>query len=215
MPWHRVIAGECISSLAEQYGFTPERLWDDAANAALRDERSDPNILAPGDRVFIPARETKTVECATQQRHRFVRHGVPAKLSLRLVDDGVGLGGRPFVVHVGGKTIEGTSDGEGRVELWIPPRAASVALTIGEGDAARHFELRLGELDPVTSIRGVQARLDNLGFECEATGELDDDTREAIEDFQRYIGHQAPSGELDDDTRDALTKLHDESGAIA
>ena len=211
MPWHQVIAGECISSLAEQYGFTPERLWEDDANASLRDQRGDANILAPGDRVFIPERDAKTIECATDQRHRFVRHGVPAKLSLRLVDDGEGLGGRPFVAKVGGKTIEGTSDGDGRVELWIPPRAAKVELVVGEGDAAQHFELRLGELDPVDSIRGVQARLDNLGFECEATGEIDELTREAIEDFQRYIGLANPSGELDDDTRDALAKLHDEN----
>jgi hypothetical protein len=211
MPWHTVAQGQCISSLAEQYGFTPERVWDDAENEALRELRGDANILEPGDRIFIPDREQKLVDCATNQTHRFVRHGVPAKLSLRLVDDGKGHGGRPFVARVGGKEIEGNTDGDGRIEIWIPPRATEVEITVGEGDDARVFLVQLGILDPVTTIRGVQARLDNLGFECEMTGELDEDTVEAITDFQLYIGHPEPSGELDDATRDALATLHDEN----
>lgn len=211
MPWHVIAQGQCISSLAEQYGFRPERVWDDDANEALRELRADPNILEPGDRIFIPERENKLVDCATNQTHRFVRHGVPAKLSLRLVDDGEGHAGRPFVARIGDKVIEGNSDADGRIELWVPSRAVQVEITVGEGADAHVFAVRVGSLDPVTTVRGVQARLDNLGFECEATGELDEDTVEAITDFQHYIGHAAPSGELDDLTRDALAKLHDEN----
>jgi N-acetylmuramoyl-L-alanine amidase len=211
MAWHIVEPGECVSSLAQRYGLVPRQIWDDDANKDLRQQRGDGNVLLAGDRLFIPERAPKSVERPTGALHRFRRRGVPAKFTTRLVDDGAPKVDRPFVVEVAGKTIRGRTDGTGKVEAWIPPAARELDLTVGEGEGAARYHVLLGELDPVDTLRGAQARLANLGFDCPVDGADGEETREAIEDFQEYFGHPAPSGELDEPTREALAKLHDEN----
>ena len=48
---HRVREGETISSIAAAYGFTEweERVWNAPENAALKEQRVNPNTLEPGD----------------------------------------------------------------------------------------------------------------------------------------------------------------------
>ncbi|MCL1833304.1 MAG: peptidoglycan-binding protein, partial [Leptospirales bacterium] len=43
-------------------------------------------------------------------------------------------------------------------------------------------------LAPVTTVRGIQERLIKLGFICKETGELDDETTEAVNEFQKKHG---------------------------
>ena len=69
---HRVVEGECFSSLAAKYGFPSERvLYELEENRELRERRPDPNILFPGDEVFIPERKTKQVACEDGVEHCF------------------------------------------------------------------------------------------------------------------------------------------------
>lgn len=75
---HTVRQGECINSLAERYGFFPDTLWDAAENKDLRDLREDPNILQPGDVVYIPDLTPREESGGTDDLHRFRRRGVPA-----------------------------------------------------------------------------------------------------------------------------------------
>jgi hypothetical protein len=42
---HTVQNGECLSSIAFQYGFFVSTIWDDPDNAQLRGQRKDHNIL--------------------------------------------------------------------------------------------------------------------------------------------------------------------------
>jgi N-acetylmuramoyl-L-alanine amidase len=85
MPEHTVRDGDCIASIAEQYGIFWQTVWDHPNNASLKQLRKDPNILKSGDTVFVPDLREKWETCATEQRHCFVRKGVPAKLRLRLM----------------------------------------------------------------------------------------------------------------------------------
>ena len=43
-----------VDSIADQYGFDPEEVWNDDKNKTLKEKRKSPNILAPGDVLFIP-----------------------------------------------------------------------------------------------------------------------------------------------------------------
>src|SRR5260370_36720170 len=57
---HTVTQGEHLSRIAKRYGFSDHRtIWDHARNAALKQEHQNPNVLFPGDQLFIPDREQK------------------------------------------------------------------------------------------------------------------------------------------------------------
>ena len=55
---HTVRAGESIADIAGEYGFEKiDPLWKDAGNAKLRERRSSPWLLVPGDALTIPDRD--------------------------------------------------------------------------------------------------------------------------------------------------------------
>jgi hypothetical protein len=52
---HTVVQGEYLSKIARNYGFSDYRtIWEHPKNAALKQARQNPNVLFPGDRLFIP-----------------------------------------------------------------------------------------------------------------------------------------------------------------
>lgn len=205
--YHKIKKGECLSSVAEQNGIFWESLWIHVENDELRNLRKDPNILFPGDRVFIPEKTKGSFQAATESRHRFRRKGIPVLLRLRFVDGDGPRDGIPYLLKIGGKLISGQTDSDGFLEEAIPVGVESATLRLGEGDEAENYDLELGCLDPLDTDDGVRERLENLGFaspddeECnlplalsafqasrdiEVTGEIDADTIEALGDEYGY-----------------------------
>jgi len=204
---HTVATGEGLSSIAEQYGFFLETLWDDPKNAALKEERRNPNALEPGDIVHIPDPRPKEAEGATGANHQFVRKGVPAKFHLKVVVGQSARANQPYELEVDGKVLKGTTNDQGLLSESIPPSAAKGLLTIGPDNL--QIEIDFGQLGPIAELRGVQQRLSNLGFLCETDGEPDESTEAAIKAFQAKFDLE-PTGELDDDTRYAIEAAHDD-----
>jgi len=83
---HTVRQGECILSIAAEHGFFPDTVWNDPANSKLQQPHKHPGILHTGDVVVIPDKRVKEESGVTEQRHRFRRKGVPAKLRLRILE---------------------------------------------------------------------------------------------------------------------------------
>src|SRR6185503_2681877 len=108
MPMHTVKQGEHLSGIAEEYGFSNfETIWDDPQNAELKQKRQNPNVLLPGDELFIPAKETKEESGATEKRHRFKWRGRQLQLRLRLLDfDNQPLANTECELHVHGQVHE-------------------------------------------------------------------------------------------------------------
>jgi hypothetical protein len=69
---HTIHQGECIFSIANQYGHKWETIWNAPENAALRKERALPGVLRSGDHVSIPDLKPKVLSLATNQRHKIV-----------------------------------------------------------------------------------------------------------------------------------------------
>lgn len=209
---HTVQPGEGISRIAELYGFAPETIWTCPENRELSERRSDPNVLVPGDVVFIPDKMPRTVSVKTGKVHRFRRVEVPPRLVLRLVESGrprAGLGFR--LVLDDGRTLQGSTDGDGILRTYVPSAARSARLYLADEPVS--IEVTFGELQPVSEIRGVQQRLRNLGFDIGDEEAFGPGTRSALRAFQLRAGLQE-TGELDDATRESLARYHDSPATL-
>jgi peptidoglycan hydrolase-like protein with peptidoglycan-binding domain len=75
------------------------------------------------------------------------------------------------------------------------------------GKVVEEYRLNFGELDPIDEVSGVQQRLNNLGYDCAITGELDEQTKDAMSSF-RAEKNLPESDAIDDDLRGALVDAH-------
>jgi hypothetical protein len=111
-----------------------------------------------------------------------------------------------YVLVIDGKMQQGSTDGDGVIDIPIPPGAQSGNLTVGPDKFS--VDVALGALDPVDLLSGVQARLNNLGYPCGTPdGELNDLTKNALQYFQKDYGLPI-TGDIDDATRSKLKDLH-------
>lgn len=209
MPIQRTVEeGDSVVKFAAEYGFFPDTIWNDAANAELKTKRKDMNILAPGDAVQIPDRRDRVAPCETSLRHVFRRRGVPMIFRVQLFERNEPRKKQPYVLTVDGAEHTGVTDDEGKIEVYLPNKSEQGRLNVNHGDI--DMEVRFGYMDPVAEPSGVKKRLANLGFDCGDSGEeLDQRTISALRSFQVLIGLE-PTGELDTATRDALTECHDQ-----
>jgi hypothetical protein len=206
---YEVQQGDCIESIAFEHGHFWETIWNHPDNQQLKSLRRDPNVLLAGDKVFVPDLRPKDESGATEQRHSFKRKGVPSKLRIVLKDENdQPRADVPYTLEIDGQLFSGQTDGQGGLQHRIPPDAKQGKLTIGTGDEAEEHELQLGHIDPITEVSGVQARLNNLGFDSGAIdGELGPQTKDAIRAFQAEYGLPV-TGEPDQATRDKLKEEH-------
>ena len=204
MPEHMVVAGECILSIAEESGFQWQTIWNHPANSQLKADRGDPNVLFPGDVVFVPDKRLKELKKPTDQTHKFVKKGTPGKVRLRLLDwKRRPRTGARYSAEVDGVTVTGTSDSDGMIEFYAKANARQVNLMVTEGTRTERYALQLGHVDPVTTESGVRRRLENLGYLCQGEEAL----RAALLAFQKER-QLDETGTADEATRAALQRLH-------
>jgi hypothetical protein len=82
---YTIAAGDCLYSIGVDSGIPWQKIWNHPNNADLKNLRLNPNILLPGDVLFIPDPLLRTNRGATDQQHRFVLKSALAKLRLRVV----------------------------------------------------------------------------------------------------------------------------------
>jgi hypothetical protein len=196
---------DCIKSIADSNGFFWETLWDHDQNADLKKRRGDPDVLMPGDEVYVPVKRVKTENGATEKKHRFKRKGVPSVARFVVRRKGQPRASVRYVLKVDGQIIEGTTDGRGLIEAAVPPTARTGVLQLEEDGLVEEYEVSLGGLNPVSDISGARQRLSNLGYKC-----VEDDPesfRSALRAFQGASDLE-PSGELDDTTQKKLAEAH-------
>ena len=205
---HVVKPGECLSSIARVYGFANYRtIYDHPKNAALKQQRRSPDLLFPGDRLFIPDKGVRQETGATESRHRFVVERSIARLELAIRFDGEPLRSAAYTLVIESQVFHGRTDSDGVLHEKIDPAALQGRLLIK--DPPLEWKLRFGHLDPVSEMTGIQARLNNLDHPSgEVDGKLGPRTKAALRQFQSRHGLR-PTGAVDAVTRDAIRKAHD------
>lgn len=219
MPFpHIVKQGEHLSGIADQYGFSDYKpIWNHSANAALKALRKNPNVLYPGDQLQIPDGDEKHYTRGVDQRHRFVVHGTPLKLQLKLEElYGKLLADVPYRLQAEEQSATGHTDGQGMVRHGIGKQLKKGTLVISEQVTAhgqnltldRELPLMVGHLDPIEKPSGQLARLANLGYYWGSLTASDADSFEsAIEEFQCEQGLPV-TGECDSATQAKLQEMH-------
>jgi hypothetical protein len=201
-----VRAGDSIDSIAVEHGHFWETIWNDSGNSELKNKRKDPNVLLASDLVTIPPLRKKAEERSPEAKHRFKRKGVPAKINLAFTQSGEPRAHEKYVMDLDGKQENGELDGDGRFIKAIPNNARELVLYLG--DAREEFRMKLGGIDPIRTVTGLQQRLNALGYPCgRDDGELDDQTRSAIGSFQSANGVD-PTGTADSAFCDKLKSVY-------
>jgi len=141
--------------------------------------------------VVIPDRQLREEACPTDRRHNFVAK--KSKVLLRIVvknADGDILDSCPYALEVAGRIAKGTSSGKGMIQEPVPADARNATLTLwldeaGEGQSFC-WPLEIASLDPVEYLTGVQARLNNLGYNAGSIdGIFGPKSRAAVLAFQK------------------------------
>jgi len=167
---HTVKQGEYMAYIASQNGFTNwQTIWDLPQNADLKNRRTNPNILFPGDQVYIPDLCVQTVDRPTDGTHSFKLKR--QKLTLRLTLQDIyeePIANAKCLLSVDGTTFNLTSNGNGTIEQDVPPTAQKGILVIQDPDQTAFGDIQIplliGSLDPVEEVSGQIARLNNLGY---------------------------------------------------
>ncbi len=212
---HTVEQGEHLSRIAKEYGFADyHTIWDHPENAELKQRRLNPNVLYPGDQVFIPDRQEKQELRATEQRHRFRVKGQGLRLRVVARDaENQPIANARCVLAVEGNFHELTTDADGQIEQRIARTAQNATLTIQDSRAATNDPLlvMIGHLDPVEEISGQCARLNNLGYDAGPVGTAEGldrlRFRSAVEEFQCDYGLRV-DGVCGPQTQAKLKEIH-------
>jgi N-acetylmuramoyl-L-alanine amidase len=205
-----VRAGDSIMGLAAQLMLPNiDPVWNHAENAELKKTR-EPGALVPGDILYLPEVEPPTYKLETGKRHRIVVRRPEAYLRLCLKDvHDEPIRNAPFELIVEGKTKSGSTDGDGMLEMKLPPTADELSLNVD----GRTLRLRPGRLLPIGKNgeehpAAIKGRLHNLGY---APGPLDDKpsprAEKSLRAFQREYELEE-TGKPDSATVDKLKSLY-------
>ena len=208
---HEVQQGECATTIAARYGIHDAKVLEDHPdNQALFEGRPNRNVLAPGDVVVVPDRRLKTEHLETSRVHRFRLKRPVKELRLVLRDaNDEPVANLPYVLRLPSIARSGTTGGDGAIAEPVPIGTKRAELEV----AGQVLELRLGWLDPMREVdddgvRGVQARLGNLGYSVgRVDGVLGPRTKLGILVFC-YDHDLELSGTITDALRDKLRDVH-------
>jgi hypothetical protein len=195
--YHEVEQGECLSSIALLYGFSDyHTIYNHPKNAEFKKKRPDPNVIYPGDEIFIPDKELKHENRGTEKKHKFKIH--PSKTLLRIIvkdENEKPLAGKDYELKIGDLILKGSTNSAGLLEQTVAADVTEGTLKLWRDQSTPgnylSWILKIGHLDPVTLATGIQGRLNNLAFNCGSVdGIIGPKTKAAVRAFQEYYGLQ-------------------------
>jgi len=104
----------------------------------------------------------------SEAEHVFKRKGEPSKLKMKFLALDKPRANEDYILKFGSKLIQGKTDGDGKLEHFIPGNAKAAQVIFKEGKEIH--SLKLGGLDPLELGSGVIQRLNNLGYKTFGAG---------------------------------------------
>ena len=199
---YRVVQGDYLAKIARKHGFADWRtIYYHEKNTTFREKRKNPDLIYPGDKIYIPDKNNQTDTVDTGRRHRFRLKMTKVSLFLELKkEDDSALEIEQYILNFGSHSlVRKSSDADyceklktGIVEELLLTDETTAYLFVQPVD--KNYEeqkstLKLGALDPIDETTGIQGRLYNLGH---YTGKIDGikgpETEDAIRAFQEKYG---------------------------
>jgi hypothetical protein len=198
--------GDFLAKLAHRFGFDADTVWNDPANTKLGDARTDPNILAPTDILYIPdgaGSSPPAQELTTGTTNTFVSEPPSVTVSVKFADtDGQSYSSRAFTIAELEDLTGLTTDGDGVAAFQAPVTLSMATLTFT--DSNETWTLRIGSLDPINTPSGIFQRLQHLGY-IPLGAELDGDDLTVLNRALYYFKSQGtppPADSSNDDDSD-------------
>ncbi len=218
-----VKSGDHLFRIARERGFRTSRPLV-AANGPLLKQRVNPATLTVGDVVAIPTFEAKQGPGSVGQFNRFTAVASGLFLNLVLQDtERRPLAKRAYRLVVaehdpaGGVTtadpIDDVTGAKGDISKEIPAFAIEGELVLHETDdpaspPIAKIKVLVGVLESANTIRGQQARLNNMGYFAGFSDKDRDQLRWAIEEFQADHKIKATGGFDDPETFNRIAHEH-------
>ena len=221
-----VRSGEYITAIAHANGLDPITLWEHADNADLRKTRSHPEMLAPGDILYLPKPKAVKAPLTVGGDNAFVSNPPSVSVAITLNgSDGKPLAGKAVRVEEACGKKDYTTGGDGSLQFNVPcTTRVAVVRVVGTRTS---FKVKVGNLDPHDSDAGALSRLRQLGFSgdeaavsanghpaLQQTGDTTNDAdaaqarlSQAVTAFQTAMGLPV-TGQLDDATRSKLAEKY-------
>lgn len=208
---HVVRQGEYLARIAAERGLDPDAIWTHAENRALRERRASPEVLAPGDVIFLPDPPEPRFAISPHTTNRFTARRPKIPVRVRIQEQGEPLPDELCLIEgVGPEELAERTGGDGVLTFEVPLHVERVRVTLPARD--RDLEVRVGHLDPIDTAAGLAGRLENLGLLAPGWEHLAERARasrvrEALAAFQEARG-LAITGALDEGTRAAVAEAH-------
>ena len=200
--------GDYLIKLAARDGFDADSVWNHPKNQALRAERKNPNMLHPGDVLFLPDEKAEWHELRVGSENMFTANVPTVSVTASFLRSGRPLANAKCRIEGVGWNADATTDGGGKLALQVPVTTQFVTVSFQEVPLVR--TLCVGHLDPIDKPSGALERLRNLRYlPAHVTIGLEDPSALArvVTSFQK--ANKLPAtGELDAATLDALRKAH-------
>ncbi len=218
MKQYTIQQGDTLLKIAKQFGMSSSKaLYMHSSNAEFRQLRPDPNLIFPGDQITIPDDKPSVFSGLPDRRHVFVysESGAPEKELLRLAlkdSDGRSVSGIRATLMMSDQSLGPIESEEGVLEFDltdIRERQGELQVLTEESTEPSHlFQLQFAHLDPIDTISGIQARCNNLGFDCGTVdGHFGEKTRRGVRAFQVAQG-LTDDGEPGPKTQASLQKAY-------
>lgn len=198
--------GDYLTQLAHDLGFDADAVWNDEKNADLKAKRPDPEMLYPGDVLYVPEKDPTQTGMAQGTTNGYSADVPKVTVTLVLVDGDQPMANEPCEIDGLDGTTSGTTDGNGEISFDVPVLVREFNVFFTNKPYA--YRVLVGAMDPAVEVSGVRARLYNLGYYRRAADEEDADAlKAAISQFQKDNQLEV-TGAPDDATRDALVAAH-------